>query len=214
MRQVLLYTALCLEVLVLIVSLLTFSKYKNSILKYFPIYLAVVAILEIYCVFFYKTENVWLYNLFLIGEFNFLAFIFWNYFNRLNRKLLLAFVVVYNAVTIANYVFHVQNFLIEPLSQSYVLSSFFLIVMIILLFNQILRSDIRLEEILGNILFWISLGLLIYCGIALPLQAITSWENTLGEFKSGMIYIWISIVFFKNILFIFGFIWGKKIYTY
>lgn len=202
------------EVIAFLVSLITLSKYRHSNLKYFPVYLGVIALLETYCMFFYRVNNVWLYNLLGIFEFNFLSYIFWNYFNRFNRRSLLVFLVVFNSVTIINYVFHVQDFFIEPISYSYVLSNFMLVIMIILLFNQILRSNVRFEEIHRNILFWICLALLIYFATSLPMQAITSWEDTLGEFRFSLTYVMASAVLLKNILFIFGFLWGKKIFTY
>lgn len=205
---------ICLEVLAFIVSLLMFGKYRNSNLKLLPIYFGLIVCIELFCQFFYKINNVWLYNILLVLEFNFLAYIFWSYYNRFNKGLLLVFLVVFNSVTIGNYIFHVQNFLVEPISHTYVMSSFILIIMIILLFNQILRSNVRFEEIHRNILFWICLGFLIYLGIALPMQAITNWDDSIGEFKKNIIYFHASAVYLKNILFIFGFIWGKKMFTY
>lgn len=202
------------EVIAFLVSLITFSKYRHSNLKYFPFYLGVIAFLEVFCSFYYKINNVWLFNLLIVFEFNFLGYIFWNYFNRFNRKLLLVFLIIFNSVTVINYLFHVQNFLVEPISHTYVISSLMLVVLILLLFNQILRSNVRFEEIHRNILFWICLGFLIYLATSLPTQAIKSWEDTLGEFRFGLSYLVASGVLLKNILFIFGFLWGKKIFTY
>lgn len=203
-----------LEALALLVSLITYAKYRHSNLRYFPIYFGIIVFLELFCSLFYRVNNVWLFNILIVFEFNFLAYVFWNYFNRFNKKLLVVFLVVFNSVTVANYIFKVQNFLVEPISQTYVLSSFMLIIMIMLLFNQILKSNVRFEEIHRNILFWICLGFLIYLGIALPMQAITNWEDTIGEFRINLIYFHTSAVYLKNILFIFGFLWGKKTFTY
>ncbi|SMC60554.1 hypothetical protein [Moheibacter sediminis] len=203
-----------LEVLTFLISLITLTKYRHSNLRYLPIYFGVITCLELYCGFFYRVNNVWLFNILSVFEFNFLAYIFWKYFNRFNRRLLLVFLVVFNSVTIGNYIFKVQDFLVEPISQTYVMSSFMLIIMIILLFNQILRSNVRFEEIHRNILFWICMGFLIYLGIALPMQAITNWDQSIGEFRINLIYFHASAVYLKNILFIFGFIWGKKTFTY
>lgn len=203
-----------LEALALLVSIITYAKYRHSNLRYFPIYFGIIVFLELFCSLFYRVNNVWLFNILIVLEFNFLAYVFWNYFNRFNKKLLLVFLVMFNSVTVGNYIFKVQNFLVEPISQTYVLSSFMLIIMIMLLFNQILKSNVRFEEIHRNILFWICLGFLIYLGIALPMQAITNWEDTIGEFRINLIYFHTSAVYLKNILFIFGFLWGKKTFTY
>lgn len=208
------YIAVSVEVIAFIISLITYSKYKHTVLKYFPVYLGLIAALETYCALFYRVNNVWLFNLLIVFEFNFLAYIFWNYFNRFNRRLLLVLLVVFNSVTIGNYVFHVQNFLVEPISYSYVLSYFLIVIMIILLLNQILQSNVSFEQIHKNILFWILLALLIHSATLLPLQAITSWEDTLGEFRFSLTYVMGSAVLLKNIMFIFGFLWGKRIFTY
>lgn len=202
------------EVLALLVSLITFSKYKHGILKYFPVYLASIAFLELFCLFFYRRDNVWLFNINSVIEFHYFAFIFWNCFNRFNKKLLLIFIVLYNSITIINYIFDIQDFLVEPISYSYVTASFIYIVCIILLFNQMLRSNVRLEEILGNLLFWVCMGLLIFVVASIPIQAITSWKDTLGDFRFSIVYVYGSAAMLKNILFIFGFLWSKKIYTY
>lgn len=202
------------EVIAFLVSLITLAKYRHSNLKFFSVYLGFIAFLEVYCGLFYRVNNVWLYNILMVFEFNFLAYILWNYYNRFNRRLLLVFLVVFNSVTIGNYIFKIQDFLVEPISQTYVLSSFLLIIMIILLFNQILKSNVRFEEIHRNILFWICLGFLIYLATALPMQAITNWDDMLGEFRLNLVYISVFPVLVKNILFIFGFLWGKKTFTY
>ena len=206
--------ATTIEVIAFLVSLVTWYKYKHSVLKYFPVYLGLIAVLEMYCMFYYKTGNVWLYNILNVFEFNFLAFIFWNYFQPCNRKALCLFLIIYNSVTIGNYLFKVQDFTVEPISHSYVLSSFFLIILILLLFNQILRSNVRFAEIHRNLVFWICLAFLIYLATSLPMLAITSWEDTLGKFRFGLVYLLGIGVLLKNILFIFGFLWSKKTFIY
>ncbi len=198
------------ELLTFIVSLATFYKYRHTVLKYLPVFLGLTAVLELFCFYFYSINNVWLYNIRTVLEFNFYAFIFWHYLNRFNRKLLLAFLVVFNSVTVLIYIFKIQDFLVEPISYSYILSYFFLIFVIIILFNQILKSEKPVEGISRNLLIWISFGLLIYYGTSLPLFSI----SISGDLRYQLVNILFFAVEVMNVLFIIGFIWSKKIYTY
>ena len=202
------------ETLTFLVSLFTFHKYRHTVLKYLPLFLGLTAGLEFFCLYFYKAGNVWLYNIRTIIEFNFYAFIFWHYLNRFNRKLLFAFLVVFNSVTILNFVFGIQKFLLEPISYIYTLSYFLLVLIIIILFNQILRSETPLEGILGNLLIWFSFGSLIYYGTCLPLFSISNWVDVMGDLGQQLINILFFAVEIMNALFIIGFICSKKTYTY
>jgi len=214
MKELMIHIGVGVEIMTFITSLLLYPKYKHTVLKYFPFYLGFIVFLEIFCMFFYRVQNVWLFNILYILEFNFLAFIYWHYFNRFNRKVLLAFLVVFNSLTLVTCVVGAQNFFVEPIFYTYVLASFSHISLIILLFNQMLRSNTGLEEIFRNLLFWICLGLLIFFATTLPVQTIRSWKETLGEFRHALFYILFSAVLLKNLLFIFGFLWSKKIFTY
>jgi len=198
------------ELLTFIVSLFTFYKYKHTVLKYLPIFLGLTAFLELFCFYFYQVNNVWLYSIRTILEFNFYAFIFWHYLNRFNRKWLLAFLVVFNSVTILNYVFEIQDFLLEPISYIYALSYFLLILTIIILFNQILKSERPMEGVSRNLLIWVSFGLLIYYGTSLPFFSISD----LGDLRYQLVNILFFAVEVMNALFIIGFIWSQKNYTY
>src|SRR5690606_26884664 len=107
-----------------IMSLIMYQKYKHTILKYLPFYLGYLVSQEFFCAFFYQVNNVWLFNILYILEFNFLSFIYWHYFNRFNRKLLLAFLVVFNFFTAFTCLLGVQNFMVEPVYYSYVSAAF------------------------------------------------------------------------------------------
>lgn len=198
------------ELLTFLVSLFTLYKYKHTVLRFLPIFLGLTVFLELFCFYFYTKNNVWLYNIRAVIEFNFYAYIFWQYLNRFNRKLLLAFLVVFNSVTILNYILGIQDFLIEPISYSFILSYFLLIIIIIMLFNQILKSEQSLEGISKNLLIWISFGLLIYYGTCLPLFSLTS----LGDLRFQLVNVLFFAVEVMNVLFIVGFLWSKKKFTY
>lgn|GEM_PF-1102221 len=202
------------EVLTFLVSLLTFYKYRHTVLMYLPVFLGLTAFVEIFCFYFYSRNNVWLFNIRTILEFNFYGFIFLHYLNRFNRKLLLAFLVVFNSVTILNSALGIQDILVEPITYVYVLSYFFLILTIIIFFNQLLKSENSFEGISRNLLIWVSFGLLIYYGTCLPLFAVSNWSDVLGNLRYQLVGVLFFAVEIMNILFITGFIWSKKNYMY
>jgi len=202
------------EALTFLVSLITFYKYRHTVLKYLPFFLGLTAFIEIFCFYFYNINNVWLFNIRTIIEFNFYGFIFWHYLNRFNRKLLLAFLVVFNSVAILNSALRIQDILVEPITYVYVLSYFFLVLTIIIFFNQVLKSENSFDGISRNLLIWISFGLLIYYGTCLPLFSISNWSDVLGDLRYQLVGVLFFTVEIMNVLFIIGFIWSKKNYMY
>jgi hypothetical protein len=146
-------------------------------------------------------------------EFNFYAFVFWHYLNKFNRKWLLAFLVVFNSWTFLNSFLGFQDFLLEPISYSYATSNFLLLIFIILLFYQILKSDMPVEGFSRNLIHWILFGLLIFYASCLPFYCISDL-GLLGIYKSKVVFV----LYFNNmvmyILFIVGFLWSKKRYSY
>lgn len=201
------------EYLAFFVSIFTWYKYRHTPLKYLPLYLCLMVVIEFTCLYFYRRNNVWLYNILSVVEFNFYAFIFWHYLNRFNRKWLLAFLVVFNSWTFLNSYLGIQDFLLEPISYSYITSYFLLLITIILLFYQILREESRVEGFSRNLLHWVLFGLLIFYGSCLPFYCISDL-GLLGVYKAKAIYV----LFFNSMvmysLFIVGFLWSKKIYSY
>src|SRR5690606_3182098 len=143
------------EYIAFFVSVFTWYKYRHTPLKYLPLYLGLTAAAEFTCFYFYNRDNVWLYNTLSIFEFNFYEFIFWHYLNRFYRKWLLVFSVVFNTFSFLNILCGVQNFLLEPISYTYVLSYFLLLIAILILFYQILKSDSPVEGFSKNVLHWV-----------------------------------------------------------
>lgn len=202
------------ELLVFIVSLITFPKYKHTVLKFLPIYFGYLVFQELFCLFFYRQANVWLFNIQYIIEFNFLAYIYWRYLSRFGRKLLVLFLVVFNGITLITCALGIQKFMVEPVFYSYVIAGFMHVVLLVLILNKMLRSNAGLEEVLRNIMFWFCFGTMLYFATTLPIHTIKNWVESLGEFRLGLFYVLVSALLLKNIIFIFGFLWSKKNYTY
>lgn len=203
-----------LELLTFLVSLITLKKYKHTPLKYLPIWLGLIVAIEFYCFYFYRVGNVWLHNFLSIFDFYFVMFLLKPYLNINKRKWWVAGVSIYTIFTLVNVLFGIQNIWTEPISYSYVLSYFLIIMMITLLLYQKLKNDAYEEGYTKNLIYWICFGLLLFYSTVLPINSITNWVEILGEMRIYLTQILIFAILTKNIIFISGFICCKKMYSY
>lgn len=205
--------AISVQLLTFLVSLLVLYKYKHTPLKILPVFLGIVAILEFYCRFYYPKNNVWLYNLLILVEFNFYSYLFYQYLKEVARRLVVGQVILFNLFFVIVYIFDIQDIKGENYSYCNAISYLLLIIQLVMTFNQMLHIN-NIKESTRNLLFWVGIGLLFFWATSLPIFSISNWNEILGEFKHNIIYILFVATVVMNLLFIFGFIWSKKKYTY
>ena len=164
-------------------------------------------------VYFFKTNNVWLYNLVIFVQLNFYLLIYNQYFDGAKRKFIWFLQVFFNFCYIGSFAIGLNNFVKEPSSYGYVAGGIVMIIMLIMCFNQMLKVS-SLNGILKNLFFWLSFSLLVYYATSLPLYSITNWAGVLGDFKIVIIRIFFFSVLFAQLLLIYGFVCSKKKYTY
>lgn len=194
------------------ISLLTWSKYKHTRLKYLPILLGVTACLEVFCYNFYPTNNVWLYNLKALFEFNFLCFIFYGYLGKLSRKICIGMIAIFNLIYFFNFLV-IQDFRTDLLTYTYVLSSFFFIIIIIMVLNEMLKVE-SFDGIQRNLLFWVSAAYFIFYATTFPIFSISNLKELLGDFQLPTIKVLLVVILIMHSTFITGFLWSKKKYSY
>src|SRR5690606_20089469 len=150
-----------IQILTFLVSLFTWYKYKHTRLKYLPIYLGINAFLEFFCFNFYRLDNVWLYNIKNFIEFNILCYMFYGYLGKLSKKISIGLICLFNFMYFYNLIFEFDDFRNSLMTYTYVSGSIFLIIIIIMMLNEMLKVE-SFENITRNLLFWVSFGLFVF----------------------------------------------------
>jgi len=203
-----------------IIGTLYFSKYKKTSIKYFLYLLWYITITEFLGPYLtennfltFKDENgikynLWIYNLLEIVTFITLMYIYFkSIINSKYRNWIKIFCSSYIGVSILNWLL-LQNFLREWSELPYVYGSIVIIVIIIFYFIELLQSE-KLIQFHKILLFWISIGLLLFHTGVIPFSIkINGYALIPGVHKLFLIVYVLAITMYLT--FTFGFIWSKK----
>ncbi|MCD6011512.1 MAG: hypothetical protein K0Q79_1374 [Flavipsychrobacter sp.] len=204
----------CLEVIAFITSIFYWKKIKKTHWKWFSFYLLFIVISE--CIGWVlseknaQTANIEFYNILVIPvEYIFFIWLFHITFKKTNLKWL----------PIACFGIYLSSWLIDifthsgakPVfySSSFTVGNLILLVLVLGFFIQLATSNAILT-FRRNMLFWVSLGILLYYLGAFPYYGL---RNVLArEFQEVyMTYTYIVYVLdcFMYVMFTISFIWGK-----
>ncbi len=191
------------------------SKIRSSYWKYFPAYLGLLFVTEMageYFLFVRNEQNISIsiYRFFGIPlEFLFLFWLFYQHFCKSAIKALpLVFAIIY-AVAYPVDLLVVGKMKLPFDSFSYCLGSVFLLILLLLFFLRLSRSD----EMLGfktSIMFWVCTGLMIFYLGTLPFYGLRStlYYHYRHLFQV-LWYIQYALNYVMYLLFTVAFIWGK-----
>ena len=211
------------DLLAAITGTIFFYKYKHTYLRYFLYLLWYITFSEFFADYIHENKiksllyfnplnnlyyNHWVYN--AIDTVSFIVYYF-IYYNAISGKRfknwIKIFAFSYIALSLVNWVF-VQNFLGEIQSYLFIIGAIFLIISIIFYFVELLRSD-KVLIFHKNLLFWVSVGLLLYYSGNIPFAAeFNGYALIPGIHKLFLIVNILAILMY--LIFIFGFIWSKK----
>lgn len=199
------------EAMAAVTGLITWRKWKDSYLKWVPVYLAAITILETgYHIFaWYKQDAVSgaLYEIAVSFEILFITWFFYKTLNNKNRTLAIAGAAVYIAALIAEQLLlpgHAWYFQ----SLSYTTGNLFILIYLILFFIELVRSE-KILVFKKSVVFWIACGLLIFYLGSFPFYGL---YNELSKDLSLFVSIaWIaeSLNYCMYLFFTIGFIWAK-----
>ena len=210
------------ELIAAIFGVVFYYKFKHTPLKYFLYILWYITISEFFAGFIWSHKidfflyndnkglayNFWIYNLLYFVFFNVVFYIYYNYIKTAKyRLLILTFIIGYIIISIINWSF-LQNFGSETSVLPYILGSFFLIICVIFYFIELLKSD-KIVQFHKLLLFWISVGLLLYHAGTIPF---TIKSNSYIHMPNidNLYYINHILAIVMYLIFIFGFVWSKK----
>lgn len=201
-----------IQFLAAIIASFYFYKYRGSFLKYFLWFLWITVFVEVLAYTIKKfnlvNSNALVYNIYCIIAFLFLFQLYIKAINDQNKKRILRIASIsYIIVLIVAGFF--ENYLVEPQTISYVFAELVLILGIGLYLVEILKSEKALYAN-KSLLFWISLGLLLFSVGTIPFTIVMSYYIIDGIGIHRAFAINFILIIIQNICFIIGFIRADK----
>lgn len=199
-----------IELITAIIGTVYLYKYKHTCLKYFLVLIWYVVFNE-FLGFFLKANgiinNVVIYNIYHLINFSFLFLLYKTYVkNSIHKKLIKYFWIIFIISFFGN--MYYQNYLKQAITIPFIVAALLLILSIVFYFSEILNSN-KVLNINKNLLFWISIGLLLYHFGKIPTRIMRNYYYEIPNFESiSITESCLSII--MNICFIIGFIWSEK----
>ncbi|MDY8136774.1 hypothetical protein [Aquimarina sp. 2201CG5-10] len=198
------------EILTALVGTIFYHKYKNApIIKYFIFFLWYVGINELVGLYIRQDDgiNAIIYNIYNVINFTFFFALYRHYLDKpKNKKIVLILWIFYLISFVINGFF--ENYLIKHQKFPYIIAAFFLIITIVLYFIEILNSE-KVLYTKKNLLFWVSVGLLLYFVGNIPYRIVRDYYKELADAKI-LFLARFALTIIMNICFIIGFIWSNK----
>ena len=197
-----------------------FYKYKSTHVKWFLYLLWYIVFTEFIgdfllekSILIHIDENGIKYNIWIVNLLYFIFFpvVYYIYLKSIgNKKYVLfikTFLIAYLIISIVNWIF-IQDFITEWNELPFVAGSLFLITTIIFYFIELLQSE-KIVIFHRTLLFWISVGLLLFHAGAIPFSIkVNGYALIPGTHKLFLILYLLAITMYLT--FTFGFIWSKK----
>lgn len=198
-----------IELITAVVGSIYFYKYKHTYLKYFLALLWFVVFVEFFGKYYYQlfNSNYIIYNIYHAINFTALLMLYRTFIqNKRHKKWISFFPSIYLVSFFANLL--LQNYFNQIQTFPFIIGALLVIFSILLYFLEILSTD-KVLYVSKNLLFWISIGLLIYFVGKIPTRLITNYWNEVSYYESIFIVEYILTIF-MNVCFIIGFICTKK----
>lgn len=200
------------ELLTAVIGTIYFKKYKNTKLHYFLHFIWYTVINEIITGILLKRflgieeANIF-YNIYYVISFLFYFSLFKKHVsNKAYRSTINVFLYVYLISLIING--FSQNYLTDNQIIPYVIASGFLIIIIVFYYIEVLKSE-KVLKIQKNLLFWISIGLIIYSIGLIPFRILRNYYTNLVDDMVPFLATFVLTIV-MNVCFIIGFIWSDR----
>lgn len=201
--------AIVLEGVATCTAIIYFKNYKSTWLKLIPLLLLCTFLTDFIGVYIYNhTNNTVIYNFISLISFLYFLFVYYKTFENKRYKIISLiglFLFLLSFIVESLY----YNIFEKSLLYSYVLGGSFLIVIIVLFFLEKLQKKDSLD-IKGDLLFWISVGLLLFYVGYLPIKITRIYFAKIDDLFSLLKIVQLLLVMIMNICFTLGFIWAQK----
>jgi hypothetical protein len=204
------YIVLFLVFCTFLTTIFFYKKITTIPLKYFIFFIWYGLFSEIVAniLSFYKVSTVLINNIYWVcSTLFYLIFYSLIYTNHKFKKVSYFFIGIYLVALIFNN-YYLQNYISDWQTNTYIFSAFLIIIVIILFFIEVLNSD-KILVLNKLLIFWISIGLLIFNLALIPVLVVAEFIRWSGIFK----YILLGVNIIMYSCFITGFIVSKKEYN-
>lgn len=213
MHSIILFTRglLIAEFLAMLAGFITWKKWKNSYLKWLPVYLIVITILEIWHFAFtylhlYNYANP-AYVIVVPFEMLFISWFFYKTLNTKSRSITLAGAAIYiAALVLEKTLFQNNTYYFQSLS--YTIGNLFILIYLIIFFIELVKSA-NIFTFKRLTVFWIACGMLVFYLGTFPFYGL--YNELAKDLDVFMPVAWVATAlnYCMYLLFTIGFIWGK-----
>ncbi len=204
-----------MEAVAMITAFIYIKKWQSTYWKWFPYYLTFIVIAEIIGNTL-GVKNMAIINLIFYSyvvipiEFFFFFWIFYQDFKITKSRWLPILCICIYALSLLTDIIYFRNVKFTAFSFSYTIGNILLLLLIINFFLRLVNSD-NLLKFRQNILFWVSVGLLIYYLGSCPFYGLKNllankYFNSIYVYYSVFVYILDSLMY---LTFALSFICGK-----
>ena len=201
-----------------LISVITYKMYFDSLLKYFPIIISYTFFSELLGSFVVNNKNIQLvfglenthysniiYNIYHFIFFLYFFYVFWNVISIKKQKEIIKYgSFIFFIINVIN--FFIQNVFTENFTYAYLFGISLLIYCTIVYFKQVFKSY-TLGLLKYSLLFWVSLGLLIFHTTYLPLKILREFNY---EYYAPFRQLHLLMIVLMYILFSIGFLTCKR----
>jgi len=204
------YVLLSFEGIAAITAILFYGKYKHTVLKYFAWILVYTILNDICALYVYKLygNNVVLYNIYSFIYFLYLYYVFWDFVeSKVYKRWIVYCICIFLLASLINA--FTANFIFEDQLIAYIIGACLVIFCIILYYIEIL-SDSRVLHIKEDLLFWVSIGLLLFYVGYIPIMISREFFSNNSDLFVTLFNVQRILIIIMNSCFIIGFLWTKK----
>ncbi|MCT8340858.1 hypothetical protein MG296_12395 [Flavobacteriaceae bacterium TK19130] len=204
------YVVLAFEGIAALTAILFYKNYKHTVLKYLPWLLTYVILNELFGrqVYEWFGNNIVLYNVYNIIYYLYFYFVFWNVSRRSDfRNWIVASIAVYCTASFINP--FISDFRTQTQLLAYILGACILIFCIILYYIELLSSS-KILNIKRELLFWISVGLLLFYVGYIPIKLTRHYFTSSVDLYVTLLNVQRILVIIMNSCFIIGFVWTRR----
>lgn len=203
------YTYILIYAFTLIVGLLNYKKYNQSLLLklwlYFLIYSFLTEVSAVYVIYTLKIRAYLIYNIWnIVNTLFYLLFFSYKIKILAKKRLVFGLILIYILFITINVLFY-KNIRIENLNYSAILGMFFIVFTIMIYYTELLNSD-SILKFQKSLFFWLSVGVLVINIGSIPVFVIGELIDWQGIFN----YIILVLNLLMATSFITGFVVSKK----